>query len=297
MNTYTVKSGELDIFVNEYIPAKVDNPTDVFETIIFLHYSGGNIKMWDQVIPHFQSSYRLVLIDLRGHGKSSKPKLGYHIDDMAKDVMQVLKALQIRQAHIVGSSMGAEVGLALTRFMNDRVQSLTCEGALYSEFGPFGIFNGPKQAFDNMVKTSINTYKNRKEACAPSLDALIDQTKAQFIESGIWNDQFESIIRYGAYPLPNGQFVTGMSRDILVEYMKHYYTYKFEDYYKELSCPVLMLPHADPETKKEIDIMNALMTLTNDCHIHQIEKWQHAYGWILNPSEASQTVLDFIGGK
>ena len=83
------------------------------ETIVFLHFSGGNLMMWEGVLPYFQNRYHLITLDLRGHGKSDSPKAGYHINQMAADVVGVMEQLGVQKAYIVGSSLGAEVGLSL----------------------------------------------------------------------------------------------------------------------------------------------------------------------------------------
>ena len=64
--------------------------------IIFLHFGGGNLAMWQQAMSHFGGRHRLVLIDLRGHGRSDRPAAGYHIDTMATDVVGVMQALGMR---------------------------------------------------------------------------------------------------------------------------------------------------------------------------------------------------------
>ena len=69
--------------------------------------------MWEPVVPHLMDAYHCITLDLRGHGRSDTPVSGYTIDTMAKDVIGVLEALGLRSAHIVGSSLGAEVGLSL----------------------------------------------------------------------------------------------------------------------------------------------------------------------------------------
>ncbi len=53
----------------------------------FLHFSGANLMMWERVVPFFQDQYRVLLMDLRGHGKSDAPEGGYHMDVMAEDVI------------------------------------------------------------------------------------------------------------------------------------------------------------------------------------------------------------------
>src|SRR5690606_25148639 len=98
--------------------------------ILFLHFSGGNSHMWEGILPQFEKEYSIIAPDIRGHGKSSKPLTGYHIDDMAGDIYLLLKRLSVDSCHVVGSSMGAEIGLSLAASHPELVLSLICEGAL-----------------------------------------------------------------------------------------------------------------------------------------------------------------------
>jgi len=283
-----LKVNGLEIQVREHKAVKNN------ETIIFLHYSGANIAMWEPSIPYFEDSYRLILIDLRGHGKSSKPNAGYHINDMASDVIEVMKELNVNKAHLVGSSMGAEVGLVIAAAKPEKVESLICEGALYSEFGPYGIFEGSESDYKTHVRTSLKKYEDRPEFAGETIDHLIGLNQHEYEESGIWNKHFERIERYGAYPIAENQYVSSMSKSILYEYMTHYYTYQFENYYEKITCPVLMMAVAEPESKREVVIMNDLCKLTQNCKIASIDGWQHAYGWLLQTKEACETALNFI---
>ena len=83
------------------------------DAIVFLHFSGANLMMWQGAVPYFQGHYRLILVDLRGHGRSDTPANGYHMDHMAYDVAGIMTAIKLERAHIIGSSLGAEVGLSL----------------------------------------------------------------------------------------------------------------------------------------------------------------------------------------
>lgn len=102
------------------------------EVVLLLHFSGGNLNMWEGIIPQFEREYSIIAPDLRGHGKSDKPDSRYHIDDMANDIFLLLQRLNVAKCHIIGSSMGAEVGLSLAASHPEHVLSLTCEGAIYN---------------------------------------------------------------------------------------------------------------------------------------------------------------------
>src|SRR5512136_1658404 len=71
------------------------------DAIVFLHYGGGNLMMWEPVVPFFETAHRCVRLDLRGHGRSDAPPSGYRLEDMAHDVAGVLDALKVDAAHVV----------------------------------------------------------------------------------------------------------------------------------------------------------------------------------------------------
>ena len=113
MRDLRLNTGRLELQVREY-----DHPGS---PIIFLHYGGANLMMWQRAVPYFEGQYRLILVDLRDHGKSDKPQTGDDIDQMAADVAGMMNALQVEKAHLVGSSLGAEVALALAANSPEKV--------------------------------------------------------------------------------------------------------------------------------------------------------------------------------
>jgi pimeloyl-ACP methyl ester carboxylesterase len=76
-------------------------------------------------------TYRLILIDARGHGGSDKPHDpdAYDLALLAGDVVSVLDDLGIRQAHYFGYSLGGWIGFGLARYAPERFLSLILGGA------------------------------------------------------------------------------------------------------------------------------------------------------------------------
>ncbi|MGZ8373789.1 MAG: alpha/beta fold hydrolase [Nitrospira sp.] len=93
-------------------------------SIIFLHAFPLNRTMWAEQEKAFASQFRVVTIDLRGHGESDAPLWRYTLDQAADDVIGLLDHLSIRQAVFVGLSMGGYVLFALYRKYTDRVKGL-----------------------------------------------------------------------------------------------------------------------------------------------------------------------------
>ena len=78
-----------------------------------------------------KDNYRLILIDGRGHGASDKPHDGaaYTLEQHVGDIVAVLDALAIPQAHFWGYSMGGWYGFGLAKFAPDRHGALVIGGA------------------------------------------------------------------------------------------------------------------------------------------------------------------------
>ena len=80
--------------------------------IVLLHGFLENSKMWDDFIPEFITKYRVIAIDLLGHGKTQPMGYVHTMEDNADIVHAVLSELKIRRAVFVGHSMGGYVALA-----------------------------------------------------------------------------------------------------------------------------------------------------------------------------------------
>jgi pimeloyl-ACP methyl ester carboxylesterase len=90
--------------------------------VILLHGGLGHGGNWGYQVPALVSSgYRAVLIDSRGHGRSTRDERPYTYELMASDVLAVMDALQIEKAAFVGWSDGAVIALILAAQIPARV--------------------------------------------------------------------------------------------------------------------------------------------------------------------------------
>jgi 3-oxoadipate enol-lactonase len=92
--------------------------------LVFLHAFPLNRCMWVEQEQALSSQFRVLTIDLRGHGESDAPLWRYTLDQAADDVIGLLDHLSIRQAVFVGLSMGGYILFALYRRYADRVRGL-----------------------------------------------------------------------------------------------------------------------------------------------------------------------------
>ena len=83
--------------------------------VIFLHAFPLNRTTWAPQVAGLSDRYRVVTIDLRGHGESDAPMWRYTLDQFAEDVNGLLEHLDIARATFVGLSMGGYILFALYR--------------------------------------------------------------------------------------------------------------------------------------------------------------------------------------
>jgi len=92
--------------------------------LLFVHGLGSSGRDWFGQVPHFADRYRVVRLDLRGHGRSERAPGPYSIPQFARDVAVALRRLDAAPAHVVGLSMGGMVGLELAASAPQLVRSL-----------------------------------------------------------------------------------------------------------------------------------------------------------------------------
>ena len=83
------------------------------EPLLLVHGLGSSIQDWEYQLPHLQQQRRVLAVDLRGHGRSGKPRERYSMAAFAADVAALIEHLGLPPVHLVGISMGGMVGFQL----------------------------------------------------------------------------------------------------------------------------------------------------------------------------------------
>lgn len=94
--------------------------------MVLLHGLGEQAGSWDGVAPLFASIFRVVALDLRGHGASDWPAT-YSFELMRDDVIGVLDDLELRDIILIGHSMGGTVAYLLAQAQPSRIARLIVE--------------------------------------------------------------------------------------------------------------------------------------------------------------------------
>jgi 3-oxoadipate enol-lactonase len=94
------------------------------DPLLFIHGLGSSHRDWEPQVAFFSRHYQVITYDVRGHGKSDKPKGPYSVSQFAADAAELMRSLAIAPAHIVGLSMGGMIAFQLALDEPARVKSL-----------------------------------------------------------------------------------------------------------------------------------------------------------------------------
>ncbi|MEM5017553.1 alpha/beta hydrolase [Metabacillus indicus] len=100
--------------------------------VTFIHGAGGSSSIWYKQIREFKKHFNILLIDLRGHGRSAKGmwKEGDDFSDIAEEVIDVHDRLKISSSHFVGISLGTIVIQTIAKIRPGLLSSMVLGGAI-----------------------------------------------------------------------------------------------------------------------------------------------------------------------
>jgi 3-oxoadipate enol-lactonase len=127
MNIFTTSDGlRLAYYIDDFT-----NPWAKAPTVLLLHAAMGSARRYFGWVPHLCRAYRVVRLDLRGHGASQVPpaEQALTLERLAADVVELLDHLELTATHIVGNSAGGYLGQQLAMTRPERVTSLSLYGS------------------------------------------------------------------------------------------------------------------------------------------------------------------------
>ncbi len=139
-----------DLSTNYY-----DNENHGKATLIFIHGLGESLESWSYQIEAFKNDYRVIAVDVRGHGLSSDGAVDITIEQMGLDILALLDHLNIYAAHFIGLSMGGMICQELTKKHQSRMLSQTLANT--AAFPTDAINHPLNQIIDQVKNTPIAT--------------------------------------------------------------------------------------------------------------------------------------------
>ena len=146
--------------------------------IVLLHGFLENKKMWDAFIPEWSKKFRIITIDLLGHGETGCMGYVHSMENNADVVHEVLADLRLRKAILVGHSMGGYVALAFAELYPDVVKGLVLLNSTSRADSEERKTNrdraikAVKQSFQNFISLSISNLfsEENRERLSESIE-------------------------------------------------------------------------------------------------------------------------------
>ena len=121
------QSGDIRLYYEEHSQG---------ESIIFLHGFTLDHRVWEPQVKFFSASYRVIVVDARGHGKSDAPKTDYGRTYRIDDLVKLFEHLKIKKAHLVALSMGGSTAIGFALKHQEMLKSLTLVSTGAAGFKP-----------------------------------------------------------------------------------------------------------------------------------------------------------------
>jgi non-heme chloroperoxidase len=272
VNVGEENSGSIDLYYEDHGSGS---------PVVLIHGYPLSGRAWDKQVPLLlDAGHRVITYDRRGSGRSSQPTVGYDYDTFAADLKALMDILDLREATLVGHSMGTG---EVTRYLGAYGSARVARGVLVSPIPPFLL-----QADDNPEGLPASLF-----------DGFIEQAKA---DTPAWLkgflDNFYNIDVLGGSLVSDQAYQSslnialGMSAVAAVACIPTWET-DFRQDLGKLDVPVLVL---DGEADRILPFEKTgtrLPALIKDAELVAIEGGPHAIAWT-HAQQVNDALLKFV---
>jgi len=150
------------------------------EPVLFVHGGLANSNYWGNQVRALSTHYQVIVMDSRGHGRSTRDAKPYGYDLMASDVVALLDHLKIKKVALIGWSDGAIIGLDIAMHHPDRLSKLFAFAANYDPSGVADATNS--QVVDTYIARAGEEYE-KLSTTPKEYKSFVDQI------THMWNSQ------------------------------------------------------------------------------------------------------------
>ncbi|WP_144208033.1 alpha/beta fold hydrolase [Shewanella donghaensis] len=143
--------------------------------VVLIHGLFGNLDNLKNLANALEENHQVIRVDLPNHGLSEHWQ---HMDypSLANECVELLKTLNLTEAHFVGHSMGGKVAMALALLHPEKVTSL-----VVADIAPVAYEPRHQKVFAGLTSLPMDNNTSRKSALAHLAQADIDEGTAQFL--------------------------------------------------------------------------------------------------------------------
>lgn len=153
--------------------------------VVLLHGGLANSNYWGNQVPALAATHQVIVIDSRGHGRSTRSAAPYGYELMASDVLGVMDKLGVKQAAIVGWSDGAIIGLSLAMHHPDRVARLFAFAANSDPSGVKDVDKSP--VFQQFIARGEKEYE-ALSATPKEYKKFVEEISAMWAKQPNWTE-------------------------------------------------------------------------------------------------------------
>ena len=254
------------------------------QPVVLIHGFPLSGRSWEkQTSALLGAGYRVITYDRRGFGESSQPSTGYDYDTFAADLDQLMTTLDLRDAVLVGFSMGTgEVTRYLANFGSERVSKAVLLGVvppflLQTDDNPEGVDGAVFDGIIEAIEADRLAYLTAFFDAFYNLDELLGSRISDEVVRDSWNVG-AGASAVGTVSCPP-TWITDFRQDL-----------------PKNDVPTLVV-HGDADRILPIDATaRRLPSLIADCELVEIRGAPHGMLWT-HGAEVNEVLLRFLGGQ
>ncbi len=241
-----------EININSENLAYLDNEKGN-STLLFIHGALINKEYWTSQLSHFSKKYRVIAVDLPGHGKSTHNKMDWTGPRLGKDISKFIQKLELKNVIIIGHSFGSDVMLETVTVGDTRIIGLV--------------------EVDHMKNVGMELPKEVVNQLGQELNADFEQTCQQFAKQALLTEATDPNIVF--------RLLTDykkMDAKVGIPLLQYGFSYakREAELLKELelklySIHVHYLPTNEESLKKYLGDNYELHTMGGTCHYPMLE--------------------------
>ena len=236
--------------------------------LVLVHGLGASCERWEHVFPIFEKDYQVIIPDLIGFGHSDKPTVDYTIDFFSDFLEKFFRVLGIRQASIIGSSLGGQIVAEYTSSHPNSVEKLIL-------VSPSGIMKQSTLALDSYIMAAL--YPN--EQSAKKAFETMDSSGKEIPKKTITEFVTRMKLHNAKYVFMSTLLGLKNSEPINLKLEK-------------ISSPTLLIWGTD-DPVIPIKFANDFVTSISNCEFYEMNKCGHT-PYVQEPETFASKVLEFL---
>ena len=196
---------------------------------VLVHGLASNARMWDGVVAALVAAgHPVYTVDLRGHGRSSKPDGPYDVPSVADDLAALIEGLGIERPVVAGQSWGGNVVLELSARHSELIRGVVCvDGGWFEPSREFPDWDACRAA----LAPPLLAGRRLEE-----IEGYLRSAHADWPETGIRGVLANFEVR------PDGTVAPWLTFDRHIEVLRGLWEHRPSERYAHLGVPVLLAP-------------------------------------------------------